>query len=219
MRYLWTMIRFAMLLVAAFVLLAMAACGQRGSPSTADDDPLLVFAAASLKESMDEAATAYAEAGGPRVQVSYAASSSLARQIEQGAPADVFISADLAWMDWLAERDLVDDASRRDLLGNDLVLVAPASGVAAQVDLAAGPDGVLERLGEGHVAMALVDAVPAGKYGREAFQSLGLWEELAPRVAACCYKLGVLMLGTQSTYSLCSSYGEPACAMRVKSRR
>lgn len=164
--------------------LALAACGDRGPrPSAGGNDPLLVFSAASLKEAMDEAAAAHAAAGGPAVEVSYAASSALARQIGQGAPADVFISADLAWMDWLAERDLIDAANRRDLLGNDLVLVAPAGGNAAPLALGAGPDAVMARLGAGRIAMALVDSVPAGRYGREAFESLGMWDALAPRVA------------------------------------
>src|SRR5690554_6544646 len=212
MRYLWPMIRIATLLLAGILSLATVACSQHAPQAAEGGDPLLVFAAASLKESMDEAATAYAEAGGPRVQVSYAASSALARQIEQGAPADVFISADLAWMDRLAERDLIDDASRRDLLGNDLVLVAPASGDAAQVDLAAGPDGLLARLGEGHVAMALVDAVPAGKYGREAFESLDIWEALAPRVAEGDSVRAALMLVARGEAPLGVVYRSDAAA-------
>ena len=206
------MIRVATLLLAGVLSLATAACGQRAPHAAEGDDPLLVFSAASLKESMDEAAAAYSETGGPRVQVSYAASSALARQIEQGAPTDVFISADLAWMDWLAGRNLVDDASRRDLLGNDLVLVAPATDDVAQLDLAAGPAGLLARLGEGHVAMALVDAVPAGKYGREAFESLGMWEALAPRVAEGDSVRAALMLVARGEAPLGVVYGSDAAA-------
>lgn len=163
-------------------LLAAASLGLAPAVRAADA-PLTVFAAASLKESMDEAAGAFEAATGQPVRVSYAASSALARQIEQGAPADAFISADVEWMDWLQERGLIDGGSSRDLLGNDLVLVAPSGADATPLDLAGGPEAVLSRLGEGRIAMALVDSVPAGKYGREAFGSLGMWEALAPRVA------------------------------------
>jgi len=183
MRYLCCMTRLARLLVAGVLALAVAACGRDGPRPAPEDAPLLVFAAASLKEAMDAAAAAHTAAGGPPVQVSYAASPALARQIEQGAPADVFISADLAWMDWLDGRGLVDAGSRRELLGNSLVLVAPAGGDVAPLDLAAGTEPVLARLGSGRIAMALVEAVPAGGYGRQAFESLGLWQALAPRVA------------------------------------
>src|SRR5690554_3765871 len=107
--------RIRTLLAALSVSLAVGACGAP-EPPAAGEGPLLVFAAASLKESMDEAAAAHAAAGGPVVEVSYAASSALARQIEQGAPADAFISADVEWMDWLQDRDLINAGSRRNLL-------------------------------------------------------------------------------------------------------
>jgi len=142
---------------------------------------ITVFAAASLKTALDEVAQGYAAATGDRAVMSFAGSSQLARQIEQGAPADVFISANEDWMDRLAERGAIDPASRSDLLGNGLVLVAPADR-AAPVDLAA-PSQVLDRLGEGRLAMALVDAVPAGIYGKAALTHLGLWPALAPHVA------------------------------------
>lgn len=210
MRYLWPMIRLAMLLVAAFVLLAMAACGERGPSLAADDGPLLVFAAASLKESMDEAADAYSASGASQVQVSYAASSALARQVDQGAPADVFVSADLAWMDWLAERRLIDPGSRRELLGNALVLVAPADAVPVPVDLA-GPE-LLTRLGDGRIALALVDSVPAGRYARQAFESLGMWEALAPRTAEADSVRAALMLVARGEAPLGVVYASDALA-------
>lgn len=199
------------LLAVAILALAVAACGGRTPPAAADGDRLLVFAAASLKDAMDEAAAAWAADGQPTVQVSYAASSALARQIDQGAPADVFISADLAWMDWLDERGLIQAGGRQDLLGNDLVLVAPA-GTASPLELAAGPDPVLARLGDGHVAMALVDAVPAGRYGREAFQALGLWGALAPRVAQADNVRAALMLVARGEAPLGVVYGSDARA-------
>ncbi|MGJ4730216.1 molybdate ABC transporter substrate-binding protein [Luteimonas sp. SDU101] len=162
----------------------MAGCGRGDAPDMgAGAAPLQVFAAASLKESMDEAAATYGAARDQPVQVTYAGSPALARQVEQRAPADVFVSADGDWMDWLDERGLVDAASRRDLLGNTLVLVAPAASAAAPLTLAPGA-GLLPLLGEDRrLALALTDSVPAGKYARSAFESLGLWAELQPRVA------------------------------------
>jgi molybdate transport system substrate-binding protein len=135
-----------------------------------------VFAASTLKTALDEIATAYSAGTGTAVTLSYAGTPALARQIEQGAPADVFISASVDWMDALAAKGLIQPDSRRDLLGNRLVLIGP-TGAAPLVleDLAA-------RLGEGRLAMALVDAVPSGQYGKAALESLGLWEAVAPSV-------------------------------------
>ncbi len=145
--------------------------------------PLTVFAAASLKESMDEAAAAYERRTRQPVRASYAASSALARQVEQGAPADVFVSADLEWMDWLQQRALVDASTRRDLLGNTLVLVAPAASRAKPLALREGTD-LLPLLGRnGRLALALTESVPAGRYAKAAFQSLGMWPALRARVA------------------------------------
>jgi molybdate transport system substrate-binding protein len=147
-------------------------------PQTARAEPLTVFAAASLKTALDAVAAAYAEQTGEAPPaISYAGSSALARQIERGAPADLFLSANSDWMDHLQAADLLAPGTRRDLLGNRLVLVAPG---------ADGPPLALPelpaRLGEGRLAMALVEAVPAGIYGREALMSLGLWQDVAPRV-------------------------------------
>nr|WP_024889277.1 molybdate ABC transporter substrate-binding protein [Luteimonas huabeiensis] len=197
----------------------LAACGPRaadaGAAAQAAGDasaqPLTVFAAASLKEAMDAAAAAYeAEAGQP-VQVSYAASSALARQIEQGAPADVFVSADLEWMDWLQARDLVDVATRRELLGNTLVLVAPASGDTSPVELAPGAD-LVGRLRGGCIALALTESVPAGKYAKAAFRSLGLWDALAPHVAEGDSVRAALMLVARGEAPLGVVYGSDAQA-------
>jgi len=144
--------------------------------------PLDVFAAASLRGSLDEAATLYERESGQPVRVSYAGSSALARQIEQGAPADVFISADLDWMDWLQARDLIDEATRLELLGNALVLIAPTSAAPPAVNLNPGVD-LIPLLGDGHLALALTASVPAGKYARAAFESFGIWRAVQPRIA------------------------------------
>ncbi|MGY0634941.1 molybdate ABC transporter substrate-binding protein [Luteimonas sp. A478] len=189
----------------------LVACGGRGEPQTPQQEALVVFAAASLKESLDEAADAYNAAGGPQLRVSYAASSTLARQVAQGAPADVYISADQEWMDWLERQQLVDSGTRRDLLGNDLVLVAPARGDVTPVALEAGTD-LLPRLGEGRLALALVDSVPAGKYARQAFESLDMWPALAPRVAEGDSVRAALMLVVRGEAPLGVVYGSDALA-------
>src|SRR6185312_1440428 len=134
-------------------------------------------------ESMDEAAAKFGQETGHEVRVSYAASSALARQIEQGAPADVFVSADLDWMDYLQQRGLVDAGTRRNLLGNTLVLVAPVASTARAMALRKGGD-LRPLLGtDGRLAVALVDSVPAGKYAKAGFESLGMWDALQPRLA------------------------------------
>jgi molybdate transport system substrate-binding protein len=143
---------------------------------------ITVFAAASLKNALDEAAKLYHAQTGDKVTISYAASSALAKQIESGAPADVFFSADLDWMDYLQEKNLIDVGSRHTLLGNTLVLVAPKD---STVSLAIGKDfPLLQALGAGgKLAMAQVESVPAGKYGKAALTDLGVWDAVAPRVA------------------------------------
>ena len=163
---------FAALLLALSSVFAFAA--------HAADKPITVFAAASLKESMDEAAAKFGQATGQPVVVSYAASSALARQIEQGAPADVFVSADLDWMDELQGKGLIDNASRHSLLGNTLVLVAPATSTQRALALHKGSD-LLPLLGaDGRIALALTASVPAGKYAKASFQSLDMQLD-APR--------------------------------------
>jgi molybdate transport system substrate-binding protein len=123
----------------------------------------------------------YAASGSTAVAASYASSSALARQIEQGAPADIFVSANLAWMDYLMERDLIRAGTRTDLLGNGLVLVAPAE---SEVELTIAPGfDLLGALDGGRLAMGDPDHVPAGTYGKAALANLGVWELVASRVA------------------------------------
>lgn len=136
-----------------------------------------VFAAASLGEAMTAAAASFEARTGTPVRVSAAASSSLARQIEHGAPADVFVSADAAWMDHLEAAGLIAPGTRRTVAGNALVLIGPAG--AAPLE----PGGIAARLGDGRLAVALVDAVPAGRYARAALERAGAWEAVAPRLA------------------------------------
>ncbi|MEM1388175.1 MAG: molybdate ABC transporter substrate-binding protein [Pseudomonadota bacterium] len=140
-------------------------------------EPILVFAAASTKAPLDELAAAFMEQGGAEVVISYAGSSALARQIEHGAPADLFLSANVDWVEYLDLKGRLDPERRFDLASNSLVLVTQAS--SAQ-------DSRLQDipvfLGEGRLAMAFVEAVPAGIYGKAALTSLGYWNVLKDRV-------------------------------------
>jgi len=167
---------FAMLrLLAAAALLAATGIAH------ADGEPLVVFAAASLKNALDEVDARFERESGRRTVASYAASSALARQIEAGAPADVFISADLDWMDYLDSRGLIRPVTRTRLLGNQLVLVGPADHPAA---IEIGPGFPLSAaLRSGRLAMADPNSVPAGKYGRAALESLGVWNTVSARIA------------------------------------
>jgi molybdate transport system substrate-binding protein len=137
-----------------------------------------VFAAASLKNALDEITKSYPG----KAVVSYGASSALARQIESGAPADVFISADLDWMDYVEKKGLLAPGTRRNLLGNRLVLIAPKN---EPVKLQPAPGfSILPVLKNGRIALADPNSVPAGKYAKAAFEKLGVWNQVAGRVAA-----------------------------------
>jgi molybdate transport system substrate-binding protein len=155
--------------------------GAGTAPAAAQGSDLLVFAAASLKNALDEAAAQWQRASGKKVAISYAASNTLIKQIEQGAPADMFISADLDWMDYGQQKGLIKPDTRSNLLGNRLVLVAPKdSNISASIqpgfDLAALLKG-------GRLAMGNVDAVPAGKYGKAALEKLGAWDGVKDKIA------------------------------------
>jgi molybdate transport system substrate-binding protein len=142
--------------------------------------PLLVFAASSLTDVMDEIGKAYTHETGQPVKMSYASSSALAKQIEAGARADVFFSADTDWMDYVQDRNLIDKSTRKDLLGNRLVLVAPAK---STVQLKIGPNFPLAAaLGDRRLSTGDPDSVPAGKYARTALTSLGVWNDVADRL-------------------------------------
>lgn len=158
--------------IAIFLCVALPARAQ---------EPVTVFAAASLKTALDEISETWSQEEGRQATVSYAGSSALARQIEEGAPADLFISADLDWMAYLADRDLIDTASERRLLGNRIVLVAPADS-SVELSIAPGFD-LAGALGDGRLAMANIDAVPAGRYGKAALEALGVWDGVADKVA------------------------------------
>ena len=152
-----------------------------GTAASAQNQKLIVFAAASLKDALDEANAAYQREKGQETVTSYAASSTLAKQIEAAAPADIFVSADLDWMDYLAKRNLVKPGTRANLLGNRLVLIAPVNS-GGQLSIA--PNFPLARaLGNGRLAIADPNGVPAGRYAKAALESLGVWSSVAGRLA------------------------------------
>src|SRR5499426_1593672 len=160
---------------------AALGAGAASGPALAQVKEPLVFAAASLKNALDEIADQWQKETGRKVAISYAASNNLIKQIEQGAPADIFISADLDWMDYGQQKGLIKPDSRFNLLGNRLVLIAPKdANVSANIqpgfDLAALLKG-------GRLAMANVDAVPAGRYGKAALEKLGAWDGVKDKIA------------------------------------
>lgn len=170
------------MLRAVLILLAGFAALTGGCAPRAEEPAPLVLAAASLQESMNEAADAWAAKGHARPTLSFAASSALARQILAGAPADLFVSADGNWMDAVARGGHVQPGTRRLLLGNSLVLVAPGLAVPPAIDLGRS-NALLASLGDGRLAMADPDSVPAGRYGRAALTSLGMWNGVSNRIA------------------------------------
>jgi molybdate transport system substrate-binding protein len=157
----------------------LAVCGQ---PSFAQEKTLTAFVAASLKNAIDDINALYTTKTGIKVLSSYAASSALARQIEQGAPADIFVSADLEWMDYAVAKKSINETTRVNLLGNKLVLIAPKDSAVANVTIGQGFD--LGKLaGYGRVATGDVQSVPAGKYARAALEKLGAWNAAAAKFA------------------------------------
>jgi molybdate transport system substrate-binding protein len=166
--------------VAAALLLAIPLLSR---PSHAESRPVVVFAAASLKNALDEAAKTWTEKSGTEVKSSYAASSALARQIEAGAPADIFISADLDWMNYVDNKNIVKPETRSNLLGNSIVLVAnKQEWKKGDVKITKGFP-LANLLGSDRLAMADVKAVPAGKYGKAALEKLGVWDSVSTKLA------------------------------------
>lgn len=167
-------------LAAVLAVVAGASFGAFAKRAVAADE-IVVFAAASLKNALDDISADWTKASGNKVRISYGGSSNLAKQIQQGAPADVFISANVEWMDTLQKDNLVDAASRRILLRNRIVLIANGRS-ADKIEIKNGFDlaGLLK---DGKLAMAMVDSVPAGIYGKAALTSLGVWDAVSPKVA------------------------------------
>ncbi|MET0358927.1 MAG: molybdate ABC transporter substrate-binding protein [Pararhizobium sp.] len=190
----------------AVLLLALASLA---SPALAAEK-VTVFAAASLKNALDAVNDAWQQQSGHAVTASYAASSALAKQIEAGAPADIFISADLAWMDYVAGKTLIREDSRSTLLGNRLVLVAPAAD-ARPVEIGEGFD-LKARLAGGKLAMGALDSVPAGKYGKAALEKLGVWSSVEQDVAGAENVRAALLLVSKGEAPLGIVYETDAAA-------
>lgn len=161
---------------AAGLALALAAAQARA-------EDVMVFAAASLTNALNEIGESFAARTGHRMVASYAASSALAKQVEQGAPGQVFASADLKWMDYLADRKLVNPETRFNLLGNTLVLVAPADSRQGRVELSPRTD-IAALAGSGRIATGNPDSVPVGLYFRQAMERAGQWKAVEPMIAA-----------------------------------
>jgi molybdate transport system substrate-binding protein len=179
-------------------------------PVQAQFRDVLVFAAASLKDALDEANSLFLFENGSGVRVSYGASSALAKQIENGAPADVFISADLDWMDYVAERKLIQPETRAKFLGNRLVLVASAN---SKLSLTIAPSFPLaQALGDSRLAMADPASVPAGKYGKAALEKLGVWGSVSGRIAPAQDVRAALLLVSRGEAPLGIVYQTDAAA-------
>ncbi|CZT33238.1 molybdate transport system substrate-binding protein [Rhizobium sp. 9140] len=199
----------AALAIAMVALASLATQATLAAPAIAADN-VTVFAAASLKNALDAVNDAWQRQSGHAVTTSYAASSALAKQIEAGAPADIFISADLAWMDDIAGKKLIREDSRSTLLGNRLVLVAPAAD-ARPVEIRQGFD-LKARLAGGKLAMGAVEAVPAGKYGKAALESLGVWSSVEKDVAGAENVRAALLLVARGEAPLGIVYETDAAA-------
>src|ERR1700751_1084453 len=158
-------------LFAALVIL----WGAAFSPAAAQDKTLTVFAAASMKNALDDIDAAFTARTGVKVNASYAASSQLAKQIEQGAPADIFVSADTDWMDYAASKKTINEPTRVNLLGNSIALIAPKDSKIDNITIAQGFD-LAKLAGDGKIATGDVKSVPVGKYAKAALEKLGSWQ-------------------------------------------
>lgn len=172
---------------------------------------VVIFAAASLKNALDEIATTWSkDTGKPMPKISYAASPALAKQMEQGAPADMFISADLDWMDYVQGKNLIKTDSRFNLLGNRIVLIAPKDSKLTTVDIK-GAD-LAKALAGGRLSMANVDSVPVGKYGKAALEKLGAWNDVKDHLAQAENVRAALLLVARGETPLGIVYATDAAA-------
>lgn len=194
----------------------MAGLGLACAASAARADaPVALFAAASLKTALDALVAPLRTEHGIALRCVYAASSALARQIDQGAPADLFWSADREWMDWCIARDLIRLDTRVDLLGNTLVLIAPAASSLAMLPLT--PDAITRARGTGRIAIGETRSVPAGRYAKEALEHLGLWPDVSAHLAETDNVRASLLLTARGETPLGIVYASDAMAEpRVK---
>jgi len=178
------------------------------SPALAEN--LNVFAAASLKTALDDAAKVWKTQSGKDILATYGSTATLAKQIAEAAPADIFISADLAWMDDVAKKNLIKPESRKNLVGNTLVLVA-ATGTELNIDLAKNSN-LATALGDEKLAVGDVKSVPAGKYAKAALESLGLWSSVEPNLVMQENVRSALALVARGEAKLGIVYGSDAVA-------
>lgn len=177
--------------------------------ATAQDKTITVFAAASMKNALDDVNTAYTKATGVKVVSSYAASSALAKQIEEGAPADVFVSADLKWMDYLIGKKVINADTRVNLLGNKLVLIAPKDSRTGNVTLGQGFD-LAKLAGDSRITTGEVTSVPAGRYAKAAMDKLGMWAAAQPKLAMVDNVRAALLLVSRGEAALGIVYATDA---------
>jgi molybdate transport system substrate-binding protein len=168
--------------LSAYIVALSILCGSAWSPALAQDKSLTVFAAASMKNALDDIDAAYTAKTGVKVVASYAASSALAKQIEQGAPADIFASADTDWMDYAIARKTINEPTRVNLLGNSMVLIAPKDSKIDNEKIGPGFD-LAKLVGDGKIATADVKSVPVGKYAKASLEKLGAWSAAEPKFA------------------------------------
>ncbi len=192
------------------VLLGLAMAATVAPLARAQSSGLVIFAAASLKNALDDIAAGWKDSGKPAPRISYAASSALAKQMEQGAPADLFISADIDWMDYAEKKDLIQKDTRVNLLGNKIVLIAPRD-AKTTVDVKQGFD-LAKALAGGKLAMANVDSVPAGKYGKAALEKLGAWDGVKGSIAQAENVRAALLLVARGEAELGIVYSTDAAA-------
>ena len=190
--------------------LAMATAAAAPAAARAQA-PLVIFAAASLKNALDEIAADWSrQAARPMPRISYAASSTLAKQMEQGAPADLFVSADLDWMDYAQGKGLIRGDSRINLLGNRIVLVVPKESALASVPIT--PEGLARALAGGKLSTGNVESVPVGKYGKAALEKLGAWSAVKDNIAQAESVRAALLLVSRGEAPLGLVYATDAAA-------
>jgi molybdate transport system substrate-binding protein len=198
------MVRLAGVFIAIAIL-----CGLSASLAPAQDKSITIFAAASMKNALDEIDAAFTAKTGIKTIASYAASSMLAKQIEQGAPADIFISADTDWMDFAIDKKVVNETTRINLLGNSLVLIAPQDSAINRVTIGPGFD-LAGLAGSGRIATGDVNSVPVGKYARAALQKLGAWQAAEPKFAMAESVRAALLLVARGEVTLGIVYATDA---------
>lgn len=194
-------------ILAAFAATLVIAASPHAAK--AQDKSITVFAAASMKNALDDVDAAFTKQSGVKIVASYDASSALMKQIEGGGPADVFVSADLKWMDYGAQKKLIKDDTRVNLLGNTLVLIAPKISKIEHVMIAPGFD-LAKLAGDGRIATGDVAAVPVGIYAKAALEKLGVWSSVVPKMAMTANVRAALVLVARGEAALGIVYSTDA---------